>query len=59
LVGIREEILYPKFMVLQIPKANIFQFENYWIEHPGFIDVVTIAWNKEKLFYVTPKITLS
>jgi hypothetical protein len=33
-----------------IPKANIFQFENYWIEHPGFIDVVTIARNKEKLF---------
>lgn len=32
-----------------IPKANIFQFENYWIEHLGFIDVVRTTWNKEKL----------
>jgi hypothetical protein len=25
-----------------IPKARIFQFENYWVDHPGVLD----AWNK-------------
>lgn len=29
-----------------IPKSNIFRFENYWPEHPGFFDVVQAAWSK-------------
>lgn len=29
------------------PKANIFRFENYWMELPGFTEVVLNAWNKE------------
>ena len=29
-----------------IPKTNIFRFENYWPEHPGFIEVVQGAWDK-------------
>ena len=30
-----------------IPKAKIFRFENFWVEHPGFFDVVQGAWNVE------------
>jgi hypothetical protein len=30
-----------------IPKANIFGFENYWMELAGFTEVVSNAWNKE------------
>jgi hypothetical protein len=28
-----------------IPKASVFRFENFWIDHPGFFEVVTNAWN--------------
>jgi hypothetical protein len=28
-----------------IPKANIFRFENFWPEHPGFIEAVVSAWD--------------
>lgn len=27
-----------------IPRANIFRFENYWFYHPGCIDQITNAW---------------
>lgn len=29
-----------------IPRSNIFRFENYWINHPGFLDVVNASWHK-------------
>jgi len=29
-----------------IPKSNLFRFENFWPEHPGFFDVVKDAWSK-------------
>jgi hypothetical protein len=28
-----------------IPKANIFRFENFWTEQPGFLDCVKKVWN--------------
>jgi hypothetical protein len=28
-----------------IPKGNIFRFENYWMEHENFIDVVAHGWS--------------
>ena len=28
-----------------IPKAKVFRFENYWLKHSNFKDVVTAAWN--------------
>jgi hypothetical protein len=31
----------------KIPKANVFRFENFWVQHPGFLDVVEQAWNME------------
>jgi hypothetical protein len=31
----------------KIPKANVFRFENLWVQHPGFFEVVQDAWNME------------
>jgi thymidylate synthase len=28
-----------------IPKGNIFRFENYWMQHEGFMAVVANSWN--------------
>jgi hypothetical protein len=28
-----------------VPKARIFRFENYWVDHPGFLNVVSNAWS--------------
>ena len=29
-----------------IPRSNLFRFESYWIQHPGFMDLVAASWNK-------------
>jgi exonuclease III len=29
----------------KIPRAKIFRFENYWLQHSAFIDIVKNAWN--------------
>ena len=29
-----------------IPKSKLFQFENYWVNHEGFSDVVARSWSK-------------
>src|SRR3954471_2776820 len=29
-----------------IPRANIFRFENFWVEQEGFMDCVKQSWNK-------------
>lgn len=29
-----------------IPKSKVFRFENYWINHHGFFDVVQTSWDK-------------
>lgn len=31
----------------KIPRIKIFRFENYWIAHPGFFEVVQQAWNRQ------------
>lgn len=38
----------PCSVVIQttIPRSKIFRFETYWIAHPGFMEVVSQAWNK-------------
>lgn len=28
-----------------IPKSNMFRFENYWVNHLGFLDTVSLHWN--------------
>lgn len=30
-----------------IPKAQLFRFENYWIDQPGFMDLVQLTWNSD------------
>jgi hypothetical protein len=30
-----------------IPKAKIFRFENFWVDQPGFIDVVQSVWQSK------------
>jgi hypothetical protein len=30
----------------KIPKANIFRFENHWVERPGFFDLVKSIWSQ-------------
>jgi hypothetical protein len=29
------------------PKAQIFRFENFWLDHPDFMDIVKLTWNVE------------
>lgn len=29
----------------KIPKAKVFRFENYWLQQPGFMEIVQAAWN--------------
>jgi hypothetical protein len=29
-----------------IPASIMFCFENYWVAHPGFHDIVSVSWNK-------------
>jgi hypothetical protein len=33
-----------------IPKSKIFRFENYWANHPGFLDVVSTHWNNSPVY---------
>jgi hypothetical protein len=30
-----------------IPKAQIFRFENFWVDQPGFTEVVQMVWNSK------------
>jgi hypothetical protein len=32
-----------------IPKAQVFRFENYWIDQPRFLEMVHSVWNSEVL----------
>lgn len=31
----------------RIPKAQVFRFENYWVDQPGFLELVQHVWNSE------------
>lgn len=33
-----------------IPKSNMFRFERYWLDHPGFMDEVSLYWNSAPFF---------
>jgi len=30
-----------------IPKAHLFRFENFWVEQPGFLEIVQESWQTE------------
>lgn len=33
-----------------IPKSKLFRFENYWTEHPSFLENVALHWNNSPVF---------
>jgi hypothetical protein len=33
-----------------IPKSKLFRFENYWVEHPGFLECVSLHWHHSPVF---------
>lgn len=33
-----------------IPKSQLFRFENYWTQHPGFLETVTLHWNSSPVY---------
>jgi hypothetical protein len=30
-----------------IPKADVFRFENFWVQQPDFFDLVQSSWSTE------------
>jgi hypothetical protein len=30
-----------------VPKAQIFRFEKFWLDHPDFLEIVKVAWDAE------------
>ena len=30
-----------------IPRSKLFHFESYWVQHPGFMEVVAASWAKQ------------
>ena len=43
-----------------IPKSSIFRFENFWPEHPGFLETVQASWSSpSKLEEIWPPPQLS
>jgi hypothetical protein len=43
----------------KIPEAIIFRFENYWIAHRGFLDVVQSPWSREVRATSSPAIIVA
>jgi hypothetical protein len=33
-----------------IPKANMFRLENFWVNHRGFLDTISLHWNNSLVF---------
>ena len=38
-----------------IPKYKLSRFENYWAEHPGFLENVSLHWNNSLVYANTAK----
>lgn len=47
---ISDHIPYVVRMDSHIPKANIFRFENYWADFPGFFYIVDLHWHSNPFF---------
>jgi hypothetical protein len=39
----------------KIPRAKLFRFENYWLQHSAFTDIVKNAWNIPVTFTISAK----
>lgn len=55
---ISDHIPYLIKMDSHIPMSSIFRFENYWIDFPGFYDVVKLHWHNNP-FYANMARTIS
>lgn len=42
---VSDNIPYVIHIGTNIPISNLFRFENYWIDHPGFQETVSLHWN--------------
>jgi len=42
---VSDHALYLIEVAIDIPKGNILQFENYWMEHEHFLQVVQHGWS--------------
>lgn len=47
---ILDHIPYVLCIGTSIPKSRMFRFENYWIDHPGFVKTVNTHWNNSPFF---------
>jgi hypothetical protein len=42
-----------------IPKANIFRFENFWLSHPDCFELIKNAWSTPTIGYLDSARTIS
>lgn len=47
---ISDHVQYVVSVDSHIPKASLFRFENYWVEFPGFFDVVKLHWESNPFY---------
>ena len=47
---VSDHIPYTVIIGSHIPKSNMFRFENYWVDHPGFLDTINLHWNSFPFF---------
>lgn len=47
---ISDHIPYVLHIGSSIPKFKMFRFENFWVDHPGFIDTVSLHWNSSTFY---------
>lgn len=44
---VSDHIPYVITIETSIPRSKLFRFESYWVDHPGFQEVVASAWAKQ------------
>ena len=47
---ISDHIPYVLHTRTTIPKSNMFRFENFWVDHPGFAETVSLHWNSSPFY---------
>jgi hypothetical protein len=47
---ISDHITYVLHIGTSIPKSKMFRFENFWADHPWFVDTVNLHWNNSPYF---------
>ena len=47
---ISDHIPYVLHIGTHIPKGRMFRFENFWVEHPGFMDIVKLHWDNSPVY---------